>query len=507
MPDQPQDPSAPSHLTDAGANLAGLFRRRLWEKEDQDFRSAQVKQFEKRVQQVGMRAANSTPDMDPDAPAEVPKEFILAAMDLKMAAAQYPNNPYIAKTADTYYSGVMNSVKELMGVDRQKSDVNLQGAQAQNQAAAAKYTDAERNAGKPAAETKSLIADANYKDRLPVADKDGSKTNLFLGLAPGSIQTPEQYHAALRRWATLPPDQGGPNQESKKQEIDSVRQLMAQETYSGMIGKPKNPDAPLDKSVWTVEEIAKEKIPFEDAQNRWVFEKGSQMMPFLGGTISPGQWKDSYGTLATPGLISPTSVSPGRPLREPTVAAITLGPDRIKEIETGSGKFINTVDDAIKALPENVDEMLYGDGPLPSSLSQGISYIEQDQSTLEGIKALPKGKQKAEITNLLTGRAYDLIDDTLKIPRGISSAEIPEATLVAREQSRRIANAAIAKYRDQIMSRLGLIALIKEEPKKGFSLLRGEQIKALGKAVDDLIPTGLINSATGLLNPEPEEVK
>ena len=489
---------APYEVTsDTGATLVSIFRQRLWEKENLDFKAGVIKQAQTRIQQAGAAAANATVDSDPngDIVANVPKEMIMTAHDVKMAATQYPNNPLINKTANEFYNISMSSVKELMGFDKQKSDIDKQGADTQYVQSQADTAQADLAAGKPSADVEHTKAQTSLLNRTdPNAGSGSDKPQMVYGVPRGTVlPSAGALYSQIRLWEKTPAGSGGPDQDAWNKAVDSRREEMAARRWQGMVGQPKNsmPDA----EKWTLKDLAQQ-IPYEDAKNEARFEEMLTAAPMLG--VSAQEVQDKFGFLTQPGAASAAMTGkPGRPLQEPTIAAMTLGKNKLSDLETSKGKIVQSVKDAIEVLPDDYKQMTSGDGLVNASLSEGVEFLRQESNSeaLAQLRSAPVGTKKKEVVRILKAAADRQIDDLFVEARNLSDEEIPEATAKNREKARRIAYAAIEKYQEQIMLDLGLIAPpAAPKERKGTSIISGETIDRLGKIVEEGPTGGLIRA-------------
>src|SRR3990167_6730860 len=493
----PSGPSYPSHLTETGATLVGIFRQRLWEKEESDFKAGVIKQAKSRIMQAGQLAANSTVDDDPngDAVANVPKEMIMTAYDVRMQAAQYPNNPLIAKVAGMYYNGTMDAVKELMGFDKQQAEVGKIGADTQAAQADADVKQADLAAGGPRAKVDLDKAQAEYyRARAKGKGEGGEKPQLHYGVPRGTIMpSASALFNQIRTWETLPAGQGGPDNTAWKQRVDARREEMASRRWGGMVGQKKEGLDP--GATWTLKELAAD-IPYEDALNEVRYEEMLTAAPGMG--VSQAEVQEKFKFLVMPGAAAAAMTGkPGRPLQDTTIAAMTIGKNKLSELEVSKGKRAMSVKDAIEVLPDNYKDMTSGDGLVNASLSEGLEFIKQEGNSdaLAQLRSAPAATRKKEVVRILKQPAERQINNLFVEAQGLEDSEIPEATAKNREKARKIAYAAIEKYQEQILIDLGLITPPTAPKSEKTTLISGETVKSLGKVADDSIAGSLIRGA------------
>lgn len=483
-----------------GQSVSTLFKRRQWEKEELDFRASAVKQFEKRIMAAGMLAAQSTPDDNPDAPAEVPKEIIMGAYDLKMTAAlRYPNNPLIANAADTLYQNAIGSVKSMLEAQKQVADIQGTEATTQFNTAQAEYKEGYNKAGGAEADVALVKSQARLNDRMPAERGGGDeKLGLFLGLPPQAITNVDALYDAMIRYERLPKDAGGPDQDAVKRSLDISRSQIASERMGHLAGKknPLDPSAPAT----TIDELAA-MVPPEDAMRRARYEQGYSYARMLGGERMAAEWKDKYGHLLSPGMSSPVSGSPGVTMPESGIMTLMLGQDKIKQLETDAGvtRPVGTVKETEAILPKSFEDLMSGDGTLPATMSSVMYELDSNKGMVEQVAQLPAGQRREAIKSFISNRGEMLINDLLKIPRGTDPNKIPEPVRVSKRQAMMLVDKAANKYADQILMRLGLIEL-------GGNLAKGtnrkfgkEVIDSLGKLVDESAMGKLIKGSSDYL--------
>lgn len=495
------------YLSQAGATLAGIFRRRIWEKEEQEFRSSVVKNFEKRIASAGAMMAESDFEKDPNADgiANATKDMYMANMELRMAASQWPDNPLIAQTATDYFNFVDKSLGDFIGLKKNQADIKNTNVTAEYNKTQSDYKQGQLDAGGPAADVELTRSSARLNDRMPAERSDSGKSRLILGMPPGSITNPQLLYSALQGSRTLPADRGGFDQKGFAARVVSARMSIAKERFGKEEGKEK--DA-LTKEKVTLKDLA-QRVPLEDAEKRALYEMGLENVPMTGGNVSFGDWEREFGWLKNPSAKTGWEGSQeGLPILESQTAAFMLGENTTQALEAGRGKPIGTIKEAIQSLPAVYTDPIIAssDGPVPNAINETYSYFEDNSNgELDRLKGMKPAQALGLMKEYLLTRSQDLIDEQFNVPRGASNDGLPENVAVARTNARKLAKAMADKYAEQMLVTLGVIALKKPAPEAASK--DKPIMDKLWESMQDNTTTKLIKK-TGLLGSgEPEVVE